>query len=64
MTNARDIPIPERAPDPIESDTDGRMDLEQDISNKPLPITDAEPDVGLSQKGTGADAVFRRETEI
>jgi hypothetical protein len=64
MTNARDIPIPERATDPIESDADGRVDLERDISNGPLPMTDAEPDVGLSQKGTDADAVLRRETEI
>jgi hypothetical protein len=35
-----------------------------DAENKPVPITDEDPDVGLSQKGSGEDAVVRRETEI
>ncbi|MGT2480069.1 hypothetical protein ACU4GR_17190 [Methylobacterium oryzae CBMB20] len=29
-----------------------------------LPLTDVDPDVGLSQKGSGEDAILRRETEI
>ena len=32
--------------------------------DKPVPITDEDPDVGLSQKGSGEDAVVRRETEV
>jgi len=32
--------------------------------DKPVPITDEAPDVGLSQKGSGEDAVVRRETEV
>ena len=64
MTNARDIPIPEHSADPIGSDTDRHVDPERDISNRPLPLSDAEPDVGLSQKGTDENAVLRRETEI
>jgi hypothetical protein len=35
-----------------------------DAEHKPVPITDEDPDVGLSQKGSGEDAVVRRETEI
>ena len=30
----------------------------------PPSLTSEEPDVGLSQKGLGEDAVIRRETEI
>lgn len=64
MTNARETPPPERDPDPIGSDSNGSSDLERDVSSKPLPMTDTDPDVGLSQKGTDEDAVIRRETEI
>ena len=33
-------------------------------SNAPLPPKDDTPEVGLSQKGEGEDAVVKRETEI
>ncbi|MEL6064204.1 MULTISPECIES: hypothetical protein [unclassified Methylobacterium] len=64
MTNARETPSSKRRLDSTDSESDGRLDLERDVSNRPLPVTDADPDVGLSQKGTDADAVLRRETEI
>lgn len=64
MTNARETPPPKRGSDSADSGPDGSLDLERDASNRPLPVTDTEPDVGLSQKGTDEDAVLRRETEI
>ena len=33
-------------------------------TSKPLPVPGEDPDVGLAQKGTGEDAIVRRETEI
>lgn len=33
-------------------------------TNEPLPVPSDEPEVGLTQKGTGEDAIVRRETEI
>lgn len=35
-----------------------------DAEDEPASITDEDPDVGLSQKGSGEDAVIRRETEV
>ncbi len=64
MTDAHTIMPPESAPGspdlaPVEIEERARQP-----SNKPLPMTDDDPEVGLSQKGTGEDAVIRRETEI
>ncbi|MCJ2084396.1 hypothetical protein MKK88_00085 [Methylobacterium sp. E-005] len=64
MTNARAIPLPKREPDSVDPAQDGNPDLARDPSNEPLPVPDADPDVGLSQKGTDEDAVLRREIEI
>ena len=67
MTNVRKNLSPNR-PRPADPDSvpdpDGSIDIETDASNRPLPMTDDNPDVGLSQKGTGEEAVIRRETEI
>ena len=45
---------PDRAPETPEPAT----------AIKTPSLTDADPDVGLSQKGLGEDAVIRRETEV
>ncbi|SDO48615.1 hypothetical protein SAMN05216360_12416 [Methylobacterium phyllostachyos] len=63
MTNARET-LPPNRPGSADPDPVGDTDLEHDTSNRPLPMTGEEPDVGLSQKGTDEDAVIRRETEI
>ena len=64
MTNACESPPPGRDPDSIDPAPDGHPELERDLSNKPLPVPEADPEVGLSQKGTDEDAVLRREVEI
>ncbi|MCJ2069926.1 hypothetical protein MKK75_14170 [Methylobacterium sp. J-030] len=64
MTNTRAIQPPKHDPDSVAPGPDGPRDRDRDGSNEPLPVSDADPDVGLSQKGTDADAVLRRETEI
>ncbi|WP_342109849.1 hypothetical protein [Methylobacterium sp. SI9] len=64
MTNARATPPPKRDADSVDPGPDGSLDLERATSNRPLPATETDPDVGLSQKGTDEDAVLRRETEI
>lgn len=61
MTTARENLLPNR---PGPADTADDRDLENEASNRPLPVTDEDPDVGLSQKGTGESAIIRRETEI
>lgn len=61
MMNAPDNLPPDRN---FAQEPDRPVDGERETSNRPLPLTDDDPDVGLSQKGTGEDAVVRRETEI
>ncbi|WP_375465648.1 hypothetical protein [uncultured Methylobacterium sp.] len=41
----------------------GAVPAERETS-KPLPVPGEGPEVGLNQKGTGEDAIVRRETEI
>lgn len=64
MTKHHAPPPPNRHPDSAEPAPDAPAAFDRDASNEPLPVFDGEPDVGLSQKGTDADAVLRRETEI
>jgi|GEM_PF-2941291 len=63
MTNARE-PLPSGRSEPAAPEAEGDIDRENETSNQPLPMSDEDPDVGLSQKGIGEDAVVRRETEI
>ncbi len=39
-------------------------ELNSPVAEDALPANDEAPEVGLSQKGEGEDAVIRRETEI
>ncbi|SFM13629.1 hypothetical protein [Methylobacterium pseudosasicola] len=66
MTDSREpATVPDRASPPVDPDLEiASGDSEPEASNKPLPIPSDEPEVGLSQKGSGEDAVVRRETEI
>lgn len=61
MTNAH-------AAEPLDRDTaipePGSDKPDPEAAIKPPSLTSEEPDVGLSQKGLGEDAVIRRETEI
>lgn len=63
MTKADAVP-PKRDPDSVEPGLDEPLEHDRGASNEPLPVTDGDPDVGLTQKGTDADAVLRRETDI
>ena len=64
MTDVPDT-TPRPEPFPPESDPAGEpAEAEPTTSNRPLPITPDDPEVGLSQKGSGEDAIVRRETEI
>ena len=45
------------------SDNRGLPDADR-MPQQPVPLTDEEPDVGLSQKGSGEEAVVRRETDL
>ena len=66
MTDSRKPPTgPDRPPAPIDPDLEsGPAEIEPGASNKPLPVLEDGPEVGLSQKGSGEDAIIRRETEI
>ncbi|MCJ2060788.1 hypothetical protein MKL09_30240 [Methylobacterium sp. J-048] len=57
--------VPERPAPPADPDLEiVPTDTVPDASNEPLPIPGDEPEVGLSQKGSGEAAIVRRETEI
>ncbi|CAM3132906.1 MULTISPECIES: hypothetical protein [Methylobacterium] len=66
MTDSREpARVPDRTLPPADPDSEtGPAEVEPGASNKPLPISDDAPEVGLSQKGGGEDAIIRRETEI
>lgn len=59
QTVPRDSGAPQAGPDPDEPGA-----AAPDAEDEPASITDEDPDVGLSQKGSGEDAVVRRETEV
>jgi hypothetical protein len=64
MTNAPSVPPPDPAvpaPDP-ETRPDHRDGSQS--AGEPVPVSDEDPEVGLSQKGIGEAAVVRRETGI
>ncbi|MCJ2140614.1 hypothetical protein [Methylobacterium sp. E-066] len=61
----RPATVPGGPSNPLDPDLEiPPTDLDSDASNKPLPIPDEEPEVGLSQKGSGEDAIVRRETDV
>ncbi|MGH1573059.1 hypothetical protein ACRAWG_23280 [Methylobacterium sp. P31] len=63
--NARETATPpDRDPVPLDSGSGGPAETAPGVPNEPLSITAEDPDVGLSQKGSGEDAIVRRETEI
>ena len=66
MTDSREpATVPDRpfTPTDVDSVTEPAAS-EPEPSNRPLPIADDEPGVGLSQKGSGEDAIVRRETDV
>ena len=66
MTDSRKpATVPDRTSNRVDPDLEiAPVEREADASNQPLPIPDDAPEVGLSQKGSGEDAIVRRETEI
>lgn len=61
MTNARATEPKDRGTVPPDRQTE---EPEPGAAIRTPSLTDEDPDVGLSQKGLGEDAVIRRETEI
>jgi hypothetical protein len=61
MKNARATEPPDHDTAAVEPEPGAREPVQP---VKPSTISGEDPDVGLSQKGLGEDAVIRRETEI
>lgn len=65
MTNARETASPPNLNSvPLDPGSSRPVEVEPSAPSAPLPITAADPDFGLSRKGSGEDAIVRRETEI